>query len=128
MNLPNFCHGTSLNFESFRGTNHTVSCYTLVFSLLFSYNDIFTYISRNWCQHNFFPGCNKILKPLVGLACDKYGILFTISGFVYLRFSHFHHFGTLKISTIDLPISILLRSLHPKFNRTLLHRFLALFT
>ena len=27
MNLPNFCYGTSLNFESFRGTNRTVSCY-----------------------------------------------------------------------------------------------------
>ena len=27
MNLPNFWYGTSLNFDSFRGTNHTVSCY-----------------------------------------------------------------------------------------------------
>ena len=26
MNLPNFWNGTSLNFDSFRGTNHTVSC------------------------------------------------------------------------------------------------------
>ena len=27
MNLPNFWHGTSLNFDSFWGTNHTVSCF-----------------------------------------------------------------------------------------------------
>ena len=27
MNLPNFWYGTSLNFDSFRGTNHTVSCF-----------------------------------------------------------------------------------------------------
>ena len=27
MNLPNFWYGTSLNLDSFRGTNHTVSCY-----------------------------------------------------------------------------------------------------
>ena len=26
MNLPNFWYGTSLNFYSFRETNHTVSC------------------------------------------------------------------------------------------------------
>ena len=26
MNLPIFWYGTSLNFDSFRGTNHTVSC------------------------------------------------------------------------------------------------------
>ena len=39
--------------------------------------------------------------------------LFTISDFVYIRFSHFNHFGILKNSTIDLPISILLGSLQP---------------
>ena len=27
MNLPNFWYGASLNFESFRETNHTVSCW-----------------------------------------------------------------------------------------------------
>ena len=27
MNLPNFWYGTSLNFDSFQGTNHTVSCW-----------------------------------------------------------------------------------------------------
>ena len=29
MNLPNFWYGTSLNFDPFRGTNHTASCYSL---------------------------------------------------------------------------------------------------
>ena len=27
INLPNFWYGTSLNFDSFRGTNHTVFCW-----------------------------------------------------------------------------------------------------
>ena len=31
---------------------------------------------------------------------------FLTCGFVYMGFSHFHHFGILKNSTIDLPISI----------------------
>ena len=35
----------------------------------------------------------------------------------------FHHFGILKNSTIDLPISILLGGLHPEFNRALMHNF-----
>ena len=30
LNLPNFWYGTSLNFDSFRGTNHTVSCLFIV--------------------------------------------------------------------------------------------------
>ena len=29
MNLPNFWYRTSLNFDSFRGTNHTVSCFLI---------------------------------------------------------------------------------------------------
>ena len=44
-----------------------------------------------------------------------------------MRFSHFHHFGILKNSTINLSISILLDSLHPELNRAFFHRFLALF-
>ena len=44
--------------------------------------------------------------------------------FFYERLTHFHHFGTLKNSTIDMPISILLGRLHTMFNRKLLHRFL----
>ena len=32
MNLPNFWYGTSLNFDSFRGTNHTVSCFLKKFT------------------------------------------------------------------------------------------------
>ena len=36
MNLPYFWFGTSLNFDSFRGTNHTVSCFVfLIFDLGF---------------------------------------------------------------------------------------------
>ena len=31
----------------------------------------------------------------------KYGILFTISGFVYIRFSHFDHFGIVKIAQLN---------------------------
>ena len=54
---------------------------------------------------------------------QKYGISFTISGFVYIVFSHFYHFGILKNSTIYLPISILFGSLQSEFNRALLHCF-----
>ena len=41
----------------------------------------------------------------------KYGILFTISGFVYIRFSHFHHFGTLKRALLTCPYQFYLVSL-----------------
>ena len=64
------------------------------------------------------------ITNLLRLVFDRWKIwnLFTISGLVYIRFSHFHHYGILKNSTIDLPISILLDSLHPELNRALLHR------
>ena len=40
MNLPNFWYGTSLNFHSFRGTNHTVSCYRIFFTPLIAHFEI----------------------------------------------------------------------------------------
>ena len=41
MTLSNFCYGTFLNFESFRRTNHTVSCCDL-----FSENHFFLQIGQ----------------------------------------------------------------------------------
>ena len=46
MNLPNFWYGTSLNFDSFRETNHTVSCWSKIWSFLLK-NQVFGHFLRN---------------------------------------------------------------------------------
>ena len=80
------------------------------FSLTFKTQNL-----HHWVVHNKFTQ--------VGLQPWKIWGLFTISGFVHIRFSHFHHFGIIKNSTIDMPILILLGTLHTEFNRALLHCF-----
>ena len=91
----------------------------------------FRFLNRNL---NFLKKDNKI-----SFYTNKYAKVwfpaFIIYLFFYFSFSSYLHkvltFPSLwntKNSTIDLPISILLGSPHPNFNRTLLHRFLASFT